>query len=79
MFERLQSNGNTASLLGVQYRMHPDISSWPNAQFYQGKLEDGPNVKRGDYRLPDYEEFFGPYRVFDVFEGSEEEGPTGIS
>lgn len=33
-----------ASLLSVQYRMHPEISSFPNAQFYGGKLCDAPCV-----------------------------------
>ncbi len=33
-----------ASLLSVQYRMHPEISSFPNARFYHGKLCDAPCV-----------------------------------
>ena len=33
-----------ASLLSIQYRMHPEISSFPNARFYHGKLCDAPCV-----------------------------------
>lgn len=29
-------------MLNVQYRMNPDISKFPNQEFYQGKLMDGP-------------------------------------
>lgn len=31
-------------LLDVQYRCRPEISLWPRRQFYDGQLQDGPNV-----------------------------------
>ena len=36
-------------MLNYQYRMKPQISSFPNTQFYDGKLLDGDNVTRKDY------------------------------
>ena len=36
-----------STMLDVQYRMHPSIRSFPSAQFYESKLQDGVSV---DYR-----------------------------
>ena len=33
----------------AQYRMHPAISLFPRAAFYDAKLQDGPNVKLPAY------------------------------
>jgi hypothetical protein len=44
LFERLQACGLPVHMLDTQYRMHPDISRFPSAQFYGGRLRDGPNV-----------------------------------
>jgi len=55
LFDRLMQasergcNSITSSLLNVQYRMHPLIASWPNKQFYEGKLTDGITA---DTRVP---------------------------
>jgi hypothetical protein len=38
------------SLLNVQYRMRPEISMWPIAQFYDNKVQDGENVEVGVYQ-----------------------------
>ena len=38
LFNRLLEAGITSKLLDVQYRMHPAISAWPSAFFYQGGL-----------------------------------------
>jgi hypothetical protein len=46
LMERLQANGSASVLLNVQHRMHPDISRWPNNQFYEGKLIDAPCTLR---------------------------------
>lgn len=40
LFERLQAAGHSASLLAVQYRMHPFIRAFPSDHFYGGKLID---------------------------------------
>jgi predicted DNA helicase len=40
LFERLQASGHAASLLTVQYRMHPSIRAFPSQHFYDGKLKD---------------------------------------
>lgn len=37
------------TMLNVQYRMHPEISSFPSRHFYNGMILDGDNVRsRGD-------------------------------
>ena len=36
-------------MLDVQYRMHPDISAFPSARFYDGKIGNGPNVISSNY------------------------------
>ena len=36
--------GHKKHLLNVQYRMHPTISQFPNNEFYNGLILDGPNV-----------------------------------
>lgn len=44
LFERLMKNGHEVTLLNTQYRMLPEISAFPSIMFYDGKLQDGPNV-----------------------------------
>lgn len=43
LFERVLSNGTYKGnhMLDTQYRMHPDISSYPRRKFYDNKLKDG--------------------------------------
>jgi senataxin len=38
------------TLLDVQYRMRPEISEWPMAEFYNEKVKDGDNVTTESYR-----------------------------
>ena len=45
LFQRMQENGHPSHLLDIQYRMHPQISLWPNNQFYEGALQNGANVQ----------------------------------
>jgi len=40
------------TLLDMQYRMHPDISSFPSARFYGGGLKDAPCVKIAALHMP---------------------------
>jgi hypothetical protein len=37
-------------MLNVQYRMKPDISSFPARHFYKERLTDGPNVMRPEHQ-----------------------------
>lgn len=43
LFERIIANGSykTPHMLDTQYRMHPAISEFPRARFYDGLLKDG--------------------------------------
>jgi superfamily I DNA and/or RNA helicase len=42
--------GKEHIMLNVQYRMKPDISAFASAQFYNGKLLNGPNVTQTTYQ-----------------------------
>ncbi|TKY46674.1 helicase MAGATAMA 3 [Spatholobus suberectus] len=56
----------------MQYRMHPQISSFPNSYFYFNKIQDAQNVERNDYRkhyLP--VPMIGPYSFINIIRGKE--------
>lgn len=58
-------------LLRVQYRMHPQISRWPNYRFYGNNIEDGENVTSPAYvELPWQRSLLPSFSVLDV-EGCE--------
>jgi predicted DNA helicase len=64
LFQRLQRLGVPVSMLRMQYRMHPAISAFPNAEFYEGQLVDGPKVR---VRKPYHDHpLFGPFLFIDV-------------
>ncbi|KAI3913131.1 hypothetical protein MKW98_007147 [Papaver atlanticum] len=44
LFERLGLFGHLEDLLNMQYRMHPEISSFPNRKFYKDQIIDAPSV-----------------------------------
>ncbi|MCL7052047.1 hypothetical protein MKW94_012983 [Papaver nudicaule] len=44
LFERLGLFGHSEDLLNMQYRMHPEISSFPNRKFYKDQIIDAPSV-----------------------------------
>ncbi|KAM0946829.1 putative DNA helicase [Dioscorea sansibarensis] len=72
LFERLSSLGYKKQLLNVQYRMHPSISRFPNASFYNNQISDGPNVidrKHTRCFLPG--PMFGPYSFINIEFGNE--------
>ncbi|KXZ48586.1 hypothetical protein GPECTOR_26g489 [Gonium pectorale] len=51
LFERVAGEGGVLPLLlDTQYRMHPDISAFPSAFFYGGRLRDG--VEAADKPVP---------------------------
>ncbi|KAJ5101194.1 hypothetical protein N7456_007246 [Penicillium angulare] len=67
LFVRMQQNHpNDVHLLDVQYRMHPDISRFPSLTFYDGKLQDGPDMSKLNTRPWHQSELLSPYRFFDV-------------
>ncbi|KAF7151329.1 hypothetical protein RHSIM_Rhsim02G0186700 [Rhododendron simsii] len=73
LFERLVILGRKKHLLNVQYRMHPSISSFPNREFYESKILDGPNVKEQAHeRRLLRGSMYGSYSFINVSQGKEE-------
>ena len=70
LYDRLLYHNFPSTLLNIQYRMHPEISLWPNAEFYQKRIIDGPNVKSDSYKKY-YHDLFPPFSVYDI-QGCEE-------
>lgn len=67
LFVRMQRNHpNDIHLLDTQYRMHPEISSFPSQQFYHSRLVDGPNMAQARDKPWHVSSTLGPYRFFDV-------------
>lgn len=67
LFVRMQSNHpNDVHLLDTQYRMHPEISRYPSSAFYDGRLQDGPDMAKLRKRPWHAGALLGPYRFFDV-------------
>jgi len=58
-------------MLDQQYRMKPQISLFPNCQFYSGKLTDGKNVTSESYLSRFALKAKGPYSFVDVSDGIE--------
>lgn len=79
LFVRMQANHpNDVHLLDVQYRMHPEISRFPSAAFYDGKLQDGPDMAKLRTRQWHQSSLLGPYRFYDV-QGMHSNAPKGHS
>ncbi|GMJ04502.1 hypothetical protein HRI_004119400 [Hibiscus trionum] len=79
LFQRLTTLGHAKHLLNIQYRMHPSISSFPNACFYNNQILDAVDVKHKSYEkhyLP--WPMFGPYSFINV-SGREEKNDSGSS
>ncbi|QRV77471.1 ATP-dependent DNA helicase [Ceratobasidium sp. AG-Ba] len=73
LFVRLQrQNPNSVHLLSIQYRMHPTISAVPSRLFYQGRLQDGPDMAQRTQQVWHSSSVFGSYKFFDVAHGHEE-------
>ncbi|PWA77568.1 P-loop containing nucleoside triphosphate hydrolase [Artemisia annua] len=77
LFERLVSLKHTTHLLNVQYRMHPMISLFPNEEFYNKKILDGPNVKERSYKKQFLKgKIFGTYSFIHLTNGRVEYDKT---
>ncbi|XP_017970760.1 PREDICTED: probable helicase MAGATAMA 3 isoform X2 [Theobroma cacao] len=76
LFKRFQMAGYPVKMLKTQYRMHPEIRSFPSKEFYDEALEDGSDVE--DQTTRDWHKYrcFGPFCVFDIYEGKESQ-PSG--
>ncbi|KAK9495534.1 SEN1 N terminal-domain-containing protein [Lipomyces doorenjongii] len=68
LFVRMQRNfPSSVHLLSIQYRMHPQISQFPSAQFYDSRLIDGDGMEaRTEAEWHSTADIFGPYRFFNV-------------
>ncbi|XWS55196.1 hypothetical protein CRYUN_Cryun10bG0153800 [Craigia yunnanensis] len=76
LFKRFQRAGYPVKMLKTQYRMHPEIRSFPSKEFYDEALEDGSDVQ--DQTTRDWHKYhcFGPFCFFDIHEGKESQ-PSG--
>ena len=60
----------------MQYRMHPEIRTFPSRFFYQDRLEDAPEVlSRPPPPFATPGSLLQPYQVFDVSRGRERYAP----
>uniref|UniRef100_A0A7S2QTD2 AAA+ ATPase domain-containing protein n=1 Tax=Norrisiella sphaerica TaxID=552664 RepID=A0A7S2QTD2_9EUKA len=67
LFERLARAGHPVVMLDTQYRMHPDISSFPSKHFYNSRLSDAPNVQSEAWQKSFHTDSrFRPLQFFDV-------------
>ncbi|KAJ2995282.1 hypothetical protein NUW58_g1312 [Xylaria curta] len=79
LFVRMQRNfPDDVHLLDTQYRMHPEISSFPSKEFYEHRLVDGGDMTKLRHQPWHQSELLGPYRFFDV-KGTQEKGNRGKS
>ncbi|KAL7223622.1 hypothetical protein ACSBR1_025137 [Camellia fascicularis] len=73
LFERLVLLGHKRHLLSIQYRMHPSISLFPNREFYDNMISDGPNVKERTYERHFLQgSMYGSYSFINVSYGQED-------
>lgn len=58
--------------------MHPDVSQLPSRIFYEGRLKDGPEMKKITQRMWHQHNMFGTYRFFDISAGREEKSMKSL-
>ncbi|CDR46333.1 hypothetical protein NBRC10512_007411 [Rhodotorula toruloides] len=74
LFVRVMQRGPQAvHLLSIQYRMHPNISAFPSAAFYQSRLTDGPDMDKKTLQPWHANALFPPYTFYHI-EGQEMSG-----
>jgi len=82
LMERLiECCNQPSSMLKVQYRMRPEISSWPSQKYYQSQLENDLSVSHPEYALNEVGSempFLAPYSFIHI-DGKEVRGPSGRS
>ncbi|KAK3258074.1 hypothetical protein CYMTET_32865 [Cymbomonas tetramitiformis] len=66
MFKRFQDAKYPVHVLTVQYRMHPQIRSFPSDMFYEGSLEDGPSILTDTTRKWHEHRVFGPFTWINI-------------
>ncbi|KAK4049281.1 hypothetical protein OIV83_004218 [Microbotryomycetes sp. JL201] len=74
LFVRLMDSGRGSHLLSIQYRMHPNISAFPSAAFYDSRLKDGPDMARITAQPWHDNSLFPPYAFYHVADGKEISG-----
>ncbi|KJH51571.1 hypothetical protein DICVIV_02204 [Dictyocaulus viviparus] len=80
LFERLVLLGNRPIRLQVQYRMHPELSSFPSNVFYEGSLQNGVTQTERQLRGVDWEwPVPGRPMIFWSCYGQEEMSASGTS
>eukprot|EP00253_Pinus_taeda_P033221 PITA_33221 len=80
LFERLEALGHPVHILNIQYRMHPSISLFPNREFYENLIKNGPNVEMEPYGYTYLtSEMYGAYAFINVNDGREEKDDVGKS
>jgi senataxin len=73
-------NAENVLLLNTQYRMHPQISLFPNHHFYKGLLVDGvANSVAPWCSTPIGSELFSPLRFFDLAHSKVNPGAKSLS
>ncbi|KAM0790470.1 hypothetical protein ACM66B_003346 [Microbotryomycetes sp. NB124-2] len=74
LFVRLMDSGRGSHLLSIQYRMHPNISAFPSAAFYDSRLKDGPDMAKITAQPWHDNSLFPPYAFYHVADGKEVSG-----
>ncbi|TFK27976.1 hypothetical protein FA15DRAFT_612773 [Coprinopsis marcescibilis] len=57
---------DSVHLLSIQYRMHPEISRFPSRAFYEGRIEDGPNMKELTTRPWHAQPVLGIFKFYNI-------------
>ncbi|KAK4528105.1 hypothetical protein GAYE_SCF51G6039 [Galdieria yellowstonensis] len=75
LMERFCRLGRHVMVLNTQYRMHPEISLFPNQYFYRGLLQDDISVCNNNRahkcHADPLKPLLGPYAVIDISDGKE--------